>query len=560
MVKTLENNILKSKIKRVKAGILALASLVFFGCEPIITTTNYAPKESISSSQSSTKVGTSIYLNADGTDENGIANHLIALDNNSNGIIDAGDLELIKQDSPIKNYSWTPTKAGTYSFIAQGTDNLDLSLKGTARLEIVALDDVINPPVNYAPVITSSPILTVEEGNSYNYQVTVNYPEGDNLTCLVKPSWLSANQINSSTWLVSGSPPAISADTNEDVGIDVSDGTNTTKQNYTLTEKNLLDITGNLQDVETLTNSAGEVRIYDGTTLLSDINSSDGNFSFHASSPVAQVKLQARFNKVGGAETSYIRTLTLDGTKDQDLTNKIRVSRYGYSDGSFFDATDFKNSMGEINFGQGYFPNKDGLKKSITKNVQILKQNPLTNNSADSFDNAKIGYLIDEFTSPTGIRKFIGGEAFQNVIDDSLVKHYTIANGFIIPDEGWVIEVPNSNVKDMYGNAIAGKTTNFYLNGTSASGIINRSIIEIRPEHAVYNDPVGPHEFGHVFIAPNGEAKILATLSTDKTIMIPAWDIVNPGVADEKAGKIIYENTYLPREKLDDILGMNWMN
>ena len=62
MVKTLENNILKSKIKRVKAGILALASLVFFGCEPIITTTNYAPKESISSSQLSTKVGTPIYL------------------------------------------------------------------------------------------------------------------------------------------------------------------------------------------------------------------------------------------------------------------------------------------------------------------------------------------------------------------------------------------------------------------------------------------------------------------------------------------------------------------
>ena len=245
MVKTLENNILKSKIKRAKAGILALVSFFYFGlagCEPIVPTTNYAPKESISSSQPSTKVGTPIYLNADGTDENGIANHLIVLDNNNNWIIDAGDLELTKQDSPIKNYSWTPTKAGTYSFIAQGTDNLDSSLKGTARLEIVVSDNVINPPVNYAPVITSSPIFTVDEGNVYNYQVTVNDPEGDSLICAVKPSWLSANQINSSTWSVSGLPPAISADTNHDVEIDFSDGTNITKQNYVLTEKNVTEI------------------------------------------------------------------------------------------------------------------------------------------------------------------------------------------------------------------------------------------------------------------------------------------------------------------------------
>ena len=86
---------------------------------------------------------------------------------------------------------------------------------------------------NNAPIITSTPITSVDENAQYSYQVTATDADGDTLTYSFSgPSWLS---INANTGLVSGTAPSVSSDAQFTITITVSDGTDSATQTYTLT-------------------------------------------------------------------------------------------------------------------------------------------------------------------------------------------------------------------------------------------------------------------------------------------------------------------------------------
>ena len=452
----------------------------------------------------------------------------------------------------------------------------------------------VNPIVtNYDLTITSKALDVINEGSLYSYQVNATDKEGDKLTYSLptKPAWLS---INANSGLISGTVPPISQDTNENVGVSVSDGKNTATQNFTLTEKNLLDIIGNIQDNETYTTKAGEVKIYDyddvatyGTdylgnkyfngynftskTPLIDQDVSSGNFSqIQLPKVVSKAVLRAKLNP-----DSYIRTITLDGTKDytsqnnNSLTDKIRVVPYGYWNGTSFDLTNFdaksfKEFMKEINFDDPSLSDH-GLKKWNLDNllgIEILKSNP--NDPSSTFTDSQQQAIVDKIKNSLDIPLFINNKKDLGlIIQQDLTKSDQYSNNHYDssgdPKRGYIIVVPNSTLMGLVDNtetAIAGKTS-YYPADYLTDGIIKRNKIEIRPGDATDNNRTVSHEFGHAFIAPNGEATILS----DYTIMYPYnGRIVKPADADIKAGKIIYEDTYLPREKLDDILGLNWMN
>ncbi|MFZ1971160.1 MAG: hypothetical protein WAU65_03215 [Candidatus Nanoarchaeia archaeon] len=93
------------------------------------------------------------------------------------------------------------------------------------------------PPTNQFPIISSNPVTIVNSGQNYNYQVVASDPENNPLTYSViqtPTQWLSVN----SSGLVTGSGQEVNSDTSSNVEIDVSNGTNTTKQDYTLLVKN----------------------------------------------------------------------------------------------------------------------------------------------------------------------------------------------------------------------------------------------------------------------------------------------------------------------------------
>ncbi|MCX6746512.1 MAG: putative Ig domain-containing protein [Candidatus Pacearchaeota archaeon] len=136
----------------------------------------------------------------------------------------------ISEKTYYHTYSYTASTAGTFEIRIIGTDKINTDS------EYLTLKVNSAPPVNHAPVITSVPISQVNEGASYYYDVAATDADGDVLTYSLteKPSWLS---INSVTGVISGTAPLVSADTNFDIEVEVSDGTNVDTQYYTLKVK-----------------------------------------------------------------------------------------------------------------------------------------------------------------------------------------------------------------------------------------------------------------------------------------------------------------------------------
>ena len=117
---------------------------------------------------------------------------------------------------------------GTYQIEILGSDN-----SGTDYSYLtLTINAITPPPVNNAPVITSTPITDMDEEEDYNYQVTATDSDGDTLTysLVQNPSWLSID----SDGLITGTAPTVNHDEHRQVIIQVSDGEDFDTQTYTL--------------------------------------------------------------------------------------------------------------------------------------------------------------------------------------------------------------------------------------------------------------------------------------------------------------------------------------
>jgi hypothetical protein len=126
------------------------------------------------------------------------------------------------------------------------------------------------------------------------------------------------------------------------------------------------------------------------------------------------------------------------------------------------------------------------------------------------------------------------------------------------PKLGWIIVMP-----DM---PLGGGKTDFFWDFDNNWTLTKRARIRL----SIVNDAVPTHEFGHAFIASNPDydghcnippfyngpppATNTLTIMTPDNLKLPP-----PGVADIKASHIIYENTYLTGENINDILGDNFL-
>lgn len=129
-------------------------------------------------------------------------------------------------------YSVTPSiyqNPGNYHLVIFGTDQ-----DGSNTYSLNLIVNPASPPVDSIPVISSSPLISINEGTSYYYQLIASDADGDTLTysLLQNPAWIS---INPSTGVVSGMAPLVNANTGYTISIDVSDGVNIVAQTYSLT-------------------------------------------------------------------------------------------------------------------------------------------------------------------------------------------------------------------------------------------------------------------------------------------------------------------------------------
>jgi hypothetical protein len=116
--------------------------------------------------------------------------------------------------------------------------NVEVSDEKSITRQTYALTVKNVPEANHLPVITSTPVKTVNENSLYLYQVTATDADGNALVYSLteRPSWLTIN----SEGLISGTTPEQEADTNYNVVVQVSDGIGSVRQSYALLVKNLL--------------------------------------------------------------------------------------------------------------------------------------------------------------------------------------------------------------------------------------------------------------------------------------------------------------------------------
>ncbi len=140
------------------------------------------------------------------------------------------------------NFSWTPGQrtailSGTPGSSAIGNNNVTLRVSdGQVQKDQTFVINVTS--TNHTPVVTSTPIASVNEDAAYSYTITVTDADaGDNIdmTAVSKPSWLTfTHAAGAKTATLTGTPLAVNIGAST-VDISITDGHATIHHTYTLT-------------------------------------------------------------------------------------------------------------------------------------------------------------------------------------------------------------------------------------------------------------------------------------------------------------------------------------
>jgi hypothetical protein len=116
------------------------------------------------------------------------------------------------------NLSGTPASAGTFSNIVIAVSD------GNATASLPAFSITVADTANRAPVISGSPITSINAGAAYSFRPTASDPEGSALTFAIanRPAWAS---FNTATGQLSGTPSAAQVGSYSNIVISASDGT-----------------------------------------------------------------------------------------------------------------------------------------------------------------------------------------------------------------------------------------------------------------------------------------------------------------------------------------------
>ena len=467
------------------------------------------------------------------------------------------------------------------SLVSKLRDGAKRTLLVTTALIGLASCKDCDPVLNTSPEFTSTPITQVVEGNAYGYDANAQDAENDTLEYSLAhaPSWLS---INSETGMISGTAPEVSANTNYDIEVEVSDGiAEPVSQNFTVqivnvpdapvtppveppvippvtpppvtpppveppVDNDYLDISGRLEDCENdETAVPGVIKVYNAlnNTLLRTVEDDDGIFSFSLEQLVSELSSGIILQAATGTSeipTSYIRTVSFP---QGDVTGAlVRVVPTGDLTGEGITTAEFREHMDEVNFVNlpGY-----GLFKYNISNVEIIRNNPF---NAASFSDTEILLIKNKIQNLDDVGSYAPGVIF-NIDDNEVRDHYDLANPKINPHQGWIIVIPVSSGSDNPDLTLVSGGLAEMINSGLPQVYGSGKILLLSREQSTVS-----HEFGHALAFP-GHA---ITLSGTQSIMNPATGQSNPRFADKKAAKIVYETTYLPRETLNNIMRLSW--
>ncbi|MCX6749225.1 MAG: hypothetical protein NTW17_00570 [Candidatus Pacearchaeota archaeon] len=326
---------------------------------------------------------------------------------------------------------------------------------------------------------------------------------------------------------------------------------------------NIIDlptISGRLENSETNSGIPGTVMFYNGNDTLftrssdsqgHNLTNPDGSFRFTITTPASQLEdilAQARPGTPGGY-SGWVRTITLPGKDASNvLMSAVPYGRYASNPESFVQfirelATDAPNTR--FDFNGEYIPGFRGL-----QGIEILSQNPF-GASYGTFTPEQQGIIKNKILDPNDINALVQNRIHSEDILIGNFGHYSLdsANQRIVPDEGWIIVAPNSNLS-------SSGLTEPYRVGT----LVHKGTIYLNPFRS--GGGTRSHEFGHMIIGTGHPD----SMAVGETVMANPIMITTTGPADKKAGAIIYQPSFMvfssqeypSVDNIGNILGANF--
>ncbi len=279
---------------------------------------------------------------------------------------------------------------------------------------------IVEPPVNYPPEYTSSPMTEVNEGSSASLYSSATDPEGDNLahSLSLAPPWFSINQV---TGLVSAAAPLVDADTSYDIIEGLSDGVNPiVTRAYTLTVKNIPE------SPIPVFSGKPSVSVESGNVPLEDLVSYSGSVTIGT---VVKQEIGADLNKNGILEDTEIIATSTSAIKNK----KIIFTQPGIYD-IYGRSTDDKGNTGVSEptvatispiiansdlTGTMTFPDTYNTGNSIDNKLTFCGTITNSSNQALTLDNKNKDSL--KYTLVRQIVSGIGESIFSEKLEDNLV-------------------------------------------------------------------------------------------------------------------------------------------
>ncbi|WP_227814678.1 cadherin domain-containing protein [Nitrogeniibacter aestuarii] len=236
----------------------------------------------------------------------------------------AGSNELILTDGTLDFETQS-----SYSVIVRSTDAGGLTRDETFTVTVTDL--------NEAPGFTSSPVTGATEDAAYSYSITTTDPDSGaslTITATTLPSWLTLTDNGDGTATLSGTP------TNSEVGnhnvvLQVSDGSLTDSQSYTVTVSNTNDAptitsgaTTNAAENQTgaTTVTASDVDVGD-TLSYSIIGGADqALFSINSSTGVLTFNSAPNYESPSDADTNNVYEVTVQVSDGNGGTDTQAIS------------------------------------------------------------------------------------------------------------------------------------------------------------------------------------------------------------------------------------------
>jgi hypothetical protein len=185
---------------------------------------------------------------------------------------------------------------------------------------------------------------------------------------------------------------------------------------------------------------------------------------------------------------------------------------------------------GEYLRGLSGFEDYEGL-----EGIEILSVNPF-GAEYGTFTSEQQNNIKNKILNPNDISGIIGD---YNISEEQILLgnygHYDLYNSPVHPKEkviahqGWIIVVP-------YKNMPYTGLTETYNAGTLVYG----GTIYLQPSVGGGGTTIS-HEFGHMFIGSGHPT----SMPSNQTIMSTTTTLSTTGPADKKAGKLVYEETYM---------------